>query len=59
MIYTTNFSTVRKEKQMITKYEKILELDNVTLEDCVDLYEKKGMCTELNDGRVVNFIREE
>lgn len=44
---------------MITKYEKILELDNVTLEDCVDLYEKKGMCTELNDGRVVNFIREE
>lgn len=39
-------------------YEDMLELDNVTLEDCLDLYEKKGMYTELNDGRVVNFVKE-
>lgn len=40
------------------KYETIIELDNVTLNDCIDLYEKKNIITEINDGRVVNFIKE-
>lgn len=40
------------------KYEDILELDNVTLDDCVELYEKKGMYTILNDGMVINFVKE-
>jgi hypothetical protein len=39
-------------------YEDILELDNVTSDDCIELYEKKKMCTELNDGRITNFIKE-
>lgn len=39
-------------------YSKIVELDNVTLEDCIDLYEKKGMYTIINDGRIVNFEKE-
>ena len=41
------------------KYEDILELDNVTLEDCIDLYEKKGIATVINNGKIENFIKEE
>ena len=40
-------------------YNKIIELDNVTLEDCIDLYEKKGLKTIINNGKIENFIEEE
>lgn len=40
-------------------YERILELDNVTLEDCVDLYERKNIYTIISDGRIVNLIKED
>ena len=40
-------------------YNNVIELDEVTLEDCIDLYEKKGIATVINDGRVENFIEEE
>lgn len=40
------------------EYENVIELDNVTLEDCMELYKKKGITTLLNDGRVINFERE-
>lgn len=36
-------------------YNTIIELNNVTLEDCLDLYEKKNMTTIINDGRIINF----
>ena len=36
-------------------YDTVIELSEVTLEDCMDLYEKKGICTIINDGRVINF----
>ena len=39
-------------------YEAVVELDEVTLEDCMDLYEKKNMTTVINDGRIVNFEKE-
>ena len=39
-------------------YESFIELDNVTLEDCVDLYEKKGISTTIEDGRIINFVKE-
>ena len=39
-------------------YEAVIELDEVTLEDCMDLYEKKGISTIINDGRIVNFMKE-
>ena len=29
-------------------YDAVIELDNVTLEDCIDLYEKKGIATVIN-----------
>lgn len=42
-------------------YNLIIELDNVTIDDCLDLYEKKEYYTILNDGRIINFekIRKE
>lgn len=39
-------------------YDKIIELDNVTIQDCEELYEFKGMRTVIEDGRIVNFIKE-
>ncbi len=40
-------------------YDAVIELDNVTLEDCLDLYEKKSTYTIVNDGRVINFVKED
>ena len=39
-------------------YETVIELDNVTLEDCINLYEKKNIKTVINNGRIENFIEE-
>lgn len=39
-------------------YSKMIEMDNVTIEDCLDLLEKKNKRTVINDGRIVNFIEE-
>lgn len=38
-------------------YSKMIEMDNVTIEDCIDLFEKNKR-TVINDGRIVNFIEE-
>ena len=35
-----------------------IELDNVTLEECKDLYFMKNIYTEINDGRIVRLIKE-
>ena len=40
-------------------YENVIELDHVTLEDCIDLYEKKNIKTIINNGKIENFIEEE
>ena len=40
-------------------YNLIIDLNNVTLEECFDLYEKKNMTTIINDGRIINFEKEE
>ena len=37
-------------------YDTVIELDEVTLEDCIDLYEKKNMSTIINDGHIINFV---
>lgn len=42
---------------MQVNYENMIDLDSVTLEDCIDLYDKKGICTILNDGRITNFAK--
>ena len=40
-------------------YSNIIELDNVTLQDCEDMYRMKNMRTVINDERVKNFEKEE
>ena len=32
-----------------------IDLENVKLEDCVELYEKKGVETLLEDGKITRF----
>ena len=39
-------------------YDKIIELDHVTLQDCEELYDFKGIEIIINDGRIVNFVKE-
>ena len=39
-------------------YETVIELDEVTLEECINLYEKKNLKTVINNGKIENFIEE-
>ena len=39
-------------------YDAVIELDNVTLEVCIDLYEKKSIFTIFNDGCIKDFVKE-
>ncbi len=38
-------------------YNAVIELDNVTLDDCLNLYESKKITAIINDGRIVNFTK--
>lgn len=46
------------EGELIMNYDIIIDLNNVTLEECVDLYEKKSIISIINDGRIINFEKE-
>ena len=39
-------------------YEKILEMDNITIQDCIDMYTMKNLYTIIEDGKVKNFHKE-
>ena len=39
-------------------YDTVIELDNVTLEDCIDLYEKKNVRTVISNGHITDFVKE-
>ena len=41
------------------EYDKIIDLNNVTLQDCCVLFQYKKIRTVINDGRIVNFISKE
>lgn len=30
----------------------------ITIEDCLDMYEKKGQSVVINDGKVIGFVEE-
>lgn len=36
----------------------IIELDNVTIQDCIELYNMKNVKTIINDGHIVTFLEE-
>lgn len=40
-------------------YNKIIEMDNITIQDCIDMYDKKGMRAIIDNGRVINFEKED
>lgn len=40
-------------------YNNIIELDNLSLQDCEDMYRMENMRTVIDDGRIVNFEKEE
>ena len=44
------------EENMIN-FDKILELDNLTLDDCMSLVEQ-NISIELNNGRITNLVKE-
>ena len=44
---------------MIQNFDTIIELDNITLQDCFDMYNMKNMYTIIKDGKVINFKKEE
>lgn len=37
---------------------KNMNWDRVTVQDCIDMYEKKNKCAVLNDGHVTNFVED-
>lgn len=40
-------------------YETIIDLDNVTIQDCMDMYNMKNMYVVIDNGKVVNFEKEQ
>lgn len=39
-------------------YETELNLEVITLEDCINLHTLKGVATLINDGKIVGFVEE-
>lgn len=40
------------------RYEDFVELDNLTPWDCIILFENEKMRAVINDGRIIDFIKE-
>ena len=40
-------------------YSTVIELDNITIQECIDMYNMKNMIAIINDGKVVGFKKEE
>lgn len=40
-------------------YSLILDLDNVTLDDCLNINNRRKLVITINDGRIMNFDKEE
>lgn len=39
-------------------YDSIMELDNLTLEDCVNIYKLENIYTIVNDGKLAGLRKE-
>ena len=35
-----------------------MNMELVTIEDCLDMFEKRGYATVANDGKVIGFVQE-
>lgn len=47
----------RDVEENMVNFDKILELDNLTLDDCISLVEQ-NISIELNNGRITNLVKE-
>ena len=47
----------RDVEENMVNFEKILELDNLTLDDCISLG-GQNISVELNNGRITNLVKE-
>lgn len=36
-------------------YNQVIELDNITIQDCCDLYNYSNIATIINDGKIINL----
>jgi hypothetical protein len=41
------------------QYDKVIELNALTCEQCLELYKKDNICTILSNGEVINLLKEE
>ena len=39
-------------------YDRIMDIDTVTLSDCENLCNNGGIVVEINDGRIIGFLYE-
>lgn len=39
-------------------YDLLIEMNNVTIQDCIALYTRGNIVTEINDGHVINFVKD-
>lgn len=39
-------------------YENIIDFDNITLKNCIDLYHNKNISVKINDGRIIDLVKE-
>ena len=46
------------KRDRYVNYDRIMDVDTVTLSDCVNLYENGGIVVEINDGHIVGFLYE-
>lgn len=49
--------TIGTELLLIIIYALYKARRNVTIQGCIDMYEKKGQATIINDGKVTGFVR--
>lgn len=53
------FAKNRLQEDVHMKYSKYIELDNVTIGDCIAVFENEGLEAIINDGKLVNFESEQ
>lgn len=44
---------------MNMNYDSYVEMDNVTIEDCLELFRFFNKTSVLEDGRITNFVQED
>ena len=46
------------KRDRYVNYDRIMDVDTVTLSDCENLYNNGGIVVEINDGHITGFLYE-